>query len=358
MRARALFGVPLLLLTMHLAACAPRLQPLGPMAATTTATKAAAATTAGERLSMTAPAPAADQLMMDDGVALPLRHWPAKGPAKAVILALHGFNDYSRAFEMPAAIWARKGIETYAYDQRGFGATDHRGVWPGEARLIEDADSAIAQIRARDPGLPLFLLGESMGGAVAMCAMAGQQPLPVDGVILVAPAAWAREDLGPVANGLLWVMAHSLPWYTLTGEGLHIVPSDNQSMLAELFFDPLVIKGTRTDAVYGLVQLMDDAYTAAPRLKGRIFVAYGVHEQVVDEDVAADMLRRLPRGPGAPRIAIYPDGYHMLMRDLNGGIVSRDIAAWILDPTAPLPSAADARGRRFLAASGGLSTAR
>src|SRR5262249_60302148 len=95
MRPPPLPGVPLLLLTMHVAACAPRLQPLGPMAATTTAPKAAGAT-AGERLSMTTPAPAADRLVMDDGVTLPLRHWPARGPAKAVILALHGFHDYSR----------------------------------------------------------------------------------------------------------------------------------------------------------------------------------------------------------------------------------------------------------------------
>jgi acylglycerol lipase len=351
MRLGRLRSLALLLLPAMLAACAPRLQPLGPAA-----TGAKPAT--DELAITTAPSPAGDKLVMDDGVALPLRHWPAKGPARAVILAVHGFNDYSRAFELPAAIWARKGIETYAYDQRGFGATTHRGLWPGEARLIEDVDNAVAQLRARHPGLPFFLLGESMGGAVVMCAVAGQHPLPVDGVVLVAPAAWKRDDLGPLANGLLWVMAHSLPWYQLTGKGLHIIPSDNNRVLAQLYRDPLIIKGTRTDAVYGLVQLMDDAFAAAPRLEGRVLVAYGVHEHVIDEDVAADMLRSLPRGPGAPRVAIYPDGYHMLMRDLNGGVVSRDIAAWIFDPAAPLPSAADARGQHLVASStGGLSTA-
>jgi acylglycerol lipase len=338
-RPDALRGLALLLLPLMLAACVPRFQPLGPVT--------------------TVPVLAGDKLVMDDGVALPLRHWPAAGKAKAVILALHGFNDYSRAFDLPAAIWAKKGIETYAYDQRGFGATAYRGLWPGDDRLIEDVDSAIGLLRARNPGLPFFLLGESMGGAVVMCAMAGSHPPPVDGVILVAPAAWDRDQLGPLANGLLWVIAHSLPWYKLTGKGLHIIPSDNEAMLYDLFHDPLVIKGTRTDAVYGLVGLMDRAYAAAPRLKGRVLVAYGVHEQVIDEDVAADMLRRLPRGAGAPRVAIYPYGYHMLLRDLNGGVVSRDIAAWIFNPTAPLPSVADARGQRLVAASGGgLSTAR
>src|SRR3546814_13687678 len=62
----------------------------------------------------------------------------ADGPPAAIILALHGFNDYSRSFEAPAAYWADRGIATYAYDQRGFGQTPHRGLWPGAARLIAD----------------------------------------------------------------------------------------------------------------------------------------------------------------------------------------------------------------------------
>ncbi|MEA2780733.1 MAG: acylglycerol lipase [Rhodospirillaceae bacterium] len=336
---RAARAIALLLLPMLLVACAPRFQPLGP--------------------AVTRPSYAADRLLMDDGVALPLRHWPADGQAKAVILALHGFNDYSHAFALPAAIWGKAGIETYAYDQRGFGETPHRGLWPGDRRLIDDVRAAVVLLRARHPGLPLFLLGESMGGAVVMCAMTEPNPPPVDGVILSAPAAWNRGQLGVFANGLLWLMAHSLPWYTLNGHGLHIVPSDNRAMLEQLFRDPLVLKDTRTDTVYGLVALMDRAYEAAPRIKGRVLVLYGVHEQVIDDDVAAKMLRHLPRGPDAPRVAIYPDGYHMLMRDINGGLVSRDIAAWIFRPSAPLPSGADSRGQRLIASSeGGLSKAR
>src|SRR5215469_3729123 len=57
-----------------------------------------------------------------DGQVLPLRKWLPKGEVKAVLLALHGFNDYSNAFEASGEAWAKQGIATYAYDQRGFGA--------------------------------------------------------------------------------------------------------------------------------------------------------------------------------------------------------------------------------------------
>src|SRR5262249_47536372 len=50
----------------------------------------------------------------------------AAGEVRAVILALHGFNDYSHAFAMPGPLWAEQGIATYAYDQRGFGGTPMR----------------------------------------------------------------------------------------------------------------------------------------------------------------------------------------------------------------------------------------
>ena len=59
-----------------------------------------------------------------DGAELPMRIWlpPNQQKPKAVILAVHGFNDYSNAFDMPGRWWAKHGIATYAYDQRGFGA--------------------------------------------------------------------------------------------------------------------------------------------------------------------------------------------------------------------------------------------
>ena len=59
--------------------------------------------------------------IMNDGIKLPLRQWGPKLFPRFVVLALHGFNDYSNAFEKPAAYWAKFGVTTYAYDQRGFG---------------------------------------------------------------------------------------------------------------------------------------------------------------------------------------------------------------------------------------------
>jgi acylglycerol lipase len=313
---------------MLLFACAPKLQPLGPP--------------------VTAPAFGGNELVMDDGVALPLRHWPAEGKPKAVVLALHGFNEYSKIFEAPAAQWAKAGVETYAYDQRGFGETAHRGLWAGDQRMVADAKEAARILRARHPGTPFYVLGESMGGAVVMAAAVDSDPLSADGLILVAPAIWGRDAIGPMGSGALWFFAHTIPWYTVDGRGLHIEPSDNRAMLRELSRDPLVIKQTRVDTVYGLVGLMDRAWAAAPEMPADSLFLYGAKEQVIDDNAAAEMLRRLPRTPAGPRVALYPEGYHMLLRDLHADVVRADIVAWIFEPERGLPSKADLRARRLL----------
>jgi hypothetical protein len=98
---------------------------------------------AGAALALPAPQLRDDRLIATDGAALPLRRWLPPGEPAAVVLALHGFNDYSNAFAIPARLWAERGIATYAYDQRGFGNAPGRGRWLGTRRLVADAATAI-----------------------------------------------------------------------------------------------------------------------------------------------------------------------------------------------------------------------
>jgi len=275
-------------------------------------------------------------LVSVDGARLPLQSWPADGTVKAVIVALHGFNDYRNAFSMPAKWWAANGITTYAYDQRGFGAASQAGLWASEDALIADLRAAVGSARARHPEAPIYLLGESMGGAVVMSAMVALDgQLEIDGLILVAPAVWGWSALNPAYKAVLWVSAHTLPWKTVTGEGVDVTPSDNREMLIALGRDPLVIKATRIDAIYGLVNLMERAYQVAPRLRVPMLIMYGAGDDIIPPHAFDQMLNGLT---GPRRIVRYRRGYHMLLRDLQAETAWRDILAWTLDRDGPLPS--------------------
>jgi alpha-beta hydrolase superfamily lysophospholipase len=291
------------------------------------------------------PALTAAALTTTDDLSLPLRRWLPKGEPQAVILALHGFNDYSKAFDAPAKIWAAHGIATYAYDQRGFGRAPGRGLWPGSDALATDAVTAAAMLRRVYPGKPLYLLGESMGGAVAILAASGVTGIdkaPVDGVILSAPAVWTRESMQFLPRLALWAGVRLFPGAVFTGESLHILASDNIPMLVALGKDPMVIKGARVDTLYGLVNLMDHTIEAAPHLDAPLLLMYGAHDAVVPKAPVQEFAAKLPPGAGGrDRFAYYRNGYHMLLRDLEGKLVADDVAAWVLQRRAPLPSRAD-----------------
>jgi alpha-beta hydrolase superfamily lysophospholipase len=297
---------------------------------------------------------AGDTFIAADGVALPLRKWlPEAGDrVDAVVLALHGFNDYDNAFAGAGEAWARDGIATYAYDQRGFGRAVGRGRWPGRSVLAADAAAAALVLRRLYPKVPLYLVGESMGGAVAVVAMTGESgtPIPdVDGVILLAPAVWGGATMGFLPRAALWLGVRLMPGMTLTGRGLHIMASDNIAMLRAFSRDPLVIKNTRIDTIYGLVALMDAAIAAAPKLRASLLVMSGKEDQIVPRAATRRFVEALPIDPGDRRsLAFYPHGYHMLLRDLDGPVVIADAAGWMLDPGAPLLSGADRGGAEAL----------
>ncbi len=300
-------------------------------------------------------------LIMADGMALPLRIWlpDGKQPPDAVVLAVHGFNDYGAFFTEFAQYLNRHNIAAYAYDQRGFGASDDTGYWAGTQAYLDDAISSLALIVKRHPGVPVFGFGESMGGAVLMAAAQNRDALPaaLDGLILAAPAVWGRQTMPWYQNATLWLASHLIPSLRFTGQGLDIIASDNMEMLRALGRDPLVIKQTRVDAIWGVVNLMDRALDSAQDFHVRSLILYGERDQVIKQAPIRAMLARLPEQPENGRlIATYEDGYHMLIRDLGAKVVWQDILAWIGNRgITSLPSGAEQRSGKFIRRMGGLA---
>jgi alpha-beta hydrolase superfamily lysophospholipase len=263
-----------------------------------------------------------------DGLQLPLRRWDAAHP-KAVIIALHGMSDYSRAFAMPAPWWAEQGITTIAYDQRGFGGSPHAGTWAGSDAMRDDLADAVDAARIKYPGLPVYALGESMGGAVLLSSLASERPPRIEGAILVAPAVWSRSDMPLLYRVALWTAAHTVPGMQLSGSGLKIWASDNVEILRMNGRDPLFQKKANTGSVYGLVNLMDEARHAPAHINNAppILFLYGGKDQVIPGKPSKAVVGELGN---RAQTHFYPQGYHMLFRDLHAESRWKDVADWVL----------------------------
>ena len=272
-----------------------------------------------------------------DGARLPLRSWQPEKKVEAVIIALHGFNDYSRFISDAAVYFSTADIAVYAYDQRGFGEAPHRGRWPGREAFAADLQAFVQLIKARHREIPVYLLGESMGAAVVLHSLASFS-LDVDGVILSAPAVWGWGSMPWWQRWGLRLAAFTMPWSSFTGQSLGIIASDNREMLIALGSDPLVIKETRVDTIYGLVNLMQAGFDAVARLKVPALILYGEQDQVIPKAAVLATFAPLVRGDKQQTLQLYQQGYHMLLRDLQAKKVWSDIVSWIGNRDAELPS--------------------
>lgn len=185
-----------------------------------------------------------ERLESPTGASLALRHWRAPGPARAVLMICHGLGEHSGRYGGVAAAMATKGFATLAHDHRGHGLTTAPDALPGRFSWRGGADKVVADTLAiRDhaetlyPGLPVFLLGHSMGGLIAL------------NVAMTAPERFA--GVAP------WNM-NAVPGRFLAGLARFILKSERARKGSDVPADLLPrltiqswnadIKGRRTDA--------------------------------------------------------------------------------------------------------------
>ena len=121
----------------------------------------------------------------------------------------------------------------------------------------------------------------------------------------------------------LWLAANTMPSYQLTGSDLHILASNNIPMLVRMVNDPLVIKRTRIDTIYGMVHLMDTAYTRVPDVHAPVLLLYGSKDEVIPRAAIEHALKRFYRAGVC--MPIIPTDFNMLLRDIQGQRVMEDM---------------------------------
>lgn len=280
-----------------------------------------------------------DAVVSVDAARLGLSQWTARNE-RAVIIAVHGMNDYAGAFALAGPVWAERGITTYAYDQRGFGRSPDKGRWAGSEALRQDLRAVIEAVRASHPGSPVFLLGHSMGAAVVMSTVS-RDAAGVAGVILAAPGVWGASRMPLLYRATLNIAASVTPGKTLTGERAGRQASDNIDFLRAMYRDPHVIKDTRIDAVLGAVRMMGEGWKASDDMTVRTLLIYGDKDDIIPVKAMRKSGERL----GAVGTVIaYPESWHLIFADLGRARPIGDIADWVLKEASEAAAGLEGKG--------------
>jgi alpha-beta hydrolase superfamily lysophospholipase len=261
------------------------------------------------------------------GLRIEWRSWlPTTADVSAVIVIAHGAGEHIGRYEHVAARLIGEGYAVYALDHRGHGRSDGtRGLIDRLDNAVADLDSLVTLAAAEHPGLPLFLLGHSMGGTIAVqYALAQQRRLA--GLILSGPLAAIEAAPAPVR-----VVARAL---SAIAPKLRAIAVDS-SLVSR---DPEVVKAYQTDPlVYHdklpvrTVAELGAAIEAFPATVGSItvptLIMYGTADGLVPPSGSVMLGERI--GAADKTIKPYEGLYHEILNEPEQGRVLDDLCEWL-----------------------------
>jgi len=171
-----------------------------------------------------------------DGTRLHALRWPAAG-RRAVLLLSHGLGEHAGRYAPLARDLVPRGIEVHAIDHRGHGKSG--GVRAHVARFeryVEDFEAFRRHATASLPAdMPMFVLGHSLGGLIALRWLEAHRGEGLSGAILSAPLLGIAKQAARWKVALSGVLSAVLPW----------VPIPNEIDPSELSSDPAYVLSYR-----------------------------------------------------------------------------------------------------------------
>ena len=253
--------------------------------------------------------------------------WQAPQPT-AILILQHGFGEYTERYFtsylalIPSLLDA--GFDVYGIDMSGHGRA-------GGQRAVVDIRGAVADHLAvrrslRQQGLPVFLLGHSLGGLVTAASVA-HDPAGVSGVVITSPSL--PGGLKPALRftlRLLSGIAPNRPIPVPSGDtgGLSRIPAVTAAVLE----DPLMYKGAISNrTAESAVQTAKGLFKRAPLWAAPVLLLHGSADTVTDPARTEALFRLI--GSADKSLSIVPGGFHELLNDIGGEQILRHILTWL-----------------------------
>lgn len=275
----------------------------------------------------TSTAPLEERIDALDGLKLFVRSWRPAAPPRAVVLIVHGFNSHSGHYLWVGAELMRQGFAVYALDLRGRGRSDgDRYFVERYSDYVGDIRQLLALAKAREHGLPIFVLGHSAGGVLS-CVFTLENQSELAGLICESFAyeVPAPEFALAVIKGLSHVAPHA-----------HVLKLPNKefsrdpAVVAALEADPLIAHEVQpTKTVAEMVRADERLKREFPLITLPVLIMHGDLDKVTKPSGSRFFYEHA--GSKDKTLSIYEGYYHDLLNDVGKEVVMNDIKRWIMD---------------------------
>ncbi|MDJ0649013.1 MAG: alpha/beta hydrolase [Xenococcaceae cyanobacterium MO_188.B19] len=260
-----------------------------------------------------------------NGLELYYQSWHPPALAKAVLVIVPGIGGHSGIFTRMVEYLLERDFIVYSFDLRGNGRSPgQRGYINNWAEFRLDLAAFLNLVTTKEPDLPLFLIGQSTGGTIALDYVL-REPYQLQGLILMSPGL----GLG-VAPWKLWlgkILSRILPHFALdTGIDLNTGSRDPE-VVAAFAQDPLRHSQGTARLATEFLKTIDWIKAHGTELQVPLLILHGGADRVTLPQSSRIFFDRLKLAD--KEIREYPDSYHELHHDLNYQEVLADIADWL-----------------------------
>jgi alpha-beta hydrolase superfamily lysophospholipase len=260
------------------------------------------------------------------GLAMYYQRWSAENPCKAVLGLIHGLGSHSGWFASLAPGLVAQGYRVYGCDLRGHGrSAGQRGYINQWEEFREDLAAFHQFIQTENPTQPIFMLGHSLGGVIALDYVL-HYPNALSGLITMAPAI-GPVGISPVKLAIGQVLSQVWPRFTLNSGITHDSGSHDAAIVAAYNTDPLRHSKGTARLVTEYLETTRFIHGHLQQLTLPILILHGSSDEVALPESSRYFFKQLRSEDKEYRE--YAGGYHDLHNDDCAPTVNRDIINWL-----------------------------